>query len=189
MKRLLLICLLAIASKPLAAQNVNGAIQRDFSSYSKLVSERKIDQSLEYINPKLFELFPKDQMKSLLEAVYKLPNIEYKLGIPAITGFGEPKLVDGASYVKLEIVSPLEMKFKDMELDDESLAGMTKSFEAKFGEGNVSFDKTTGFFKVKAKKQVIASSTDKGENWKFVTVDNPKMKALLSKIIPAELLE
>lgn len=81
------------------------------------------------------------------------------------------------------------MKFKDIELDDQKLALMTKSFEGKFGEGNVSFDKKTGFFIIKAKKQIIASSTDNNKNWKFITVDNPKMKELLAKIIPAELLD
>jgi hypothetical protein len=188
-KNFLIIYFLFIGLKNSFAQDSKQDIQRDFINYSKLISENKIDQALEYVNPKLFTLIPRDQMKSLLEAVYKMPNIEYKISIPKIINFSESKNIDNISYVKLETISPIEMKFKDIELDDQKLAGMTKSFEAKFGEGNVSFDKKTGFFIIKAKKQIIASSTDNNKNWKFITIDNPKMKSLLAKIIPVELLE
>lgn len=53
---------------------------------------------------------------------------------------------------------------------------------------NVKYDKPTGFFKINAEKIIIANSTDENQNWKFLTVDNPRMKTILEKIIPAELL-
>jgi hypothetical protein len=106
--------------------NVNDEIKKDFNDYFNLIAERKTDDALNYINPKLFEIVPKEQMK--------------------------------------------------------------KNFEAKFGIGNVEFDKTSGFYKIKAEKTIIASSNNELLEWNFVTVDNPKMKALLEKIIPKELL-
>ena len=61
--------------------NVNNEIKKDFNDYFNLIAERKIDDALNYSNPKLFEIVPREQMKNLMEAVYKMPNIEYKTGI------------------------------------------------------------------------------------------------------------
>jgi len=169
-------------------KDVNSEIRKDFTDYFNLISEKKIDSALDYSNPKLFELIPRDEMKSLMEAVYKMPNIEYKTGNLTFLKFDELKKIENDNYVKFYIISPIEMKFKDIENTEEQISKMTKNFETKFGVGNVNFDKETGFYKINAEKIIIASSNDNLVDWKFVTVDNPKMKFLLEKIIPSELL-
>ena len=168
--------------------NVNNEIKKDFNDYFKLIAERKIDDALNYSNPKLFEIVPKEQMKNIMEAVYKMPNIEYKTGIATFLKFEELKKIENVNYVKFHIISPIEMKFKDIENTDEKISQMTKNFEAKFGVGNVVFDKESGFYKINAEKVIIASCDNQLVEWKFVTVDNPKMKVLLEKFIPKELL-
>ena len=168
--------------------NVNNEIKKDFNDYFNLIAERKIDDALNYSNPKLFEIVSKEQMKNLMEAVYKMPNIEYKTGIATFVKFEELKKIENVNYVKFYIISPIEMKFKDIENTDEKISQMTKNFEAKFGVGNVEFDKESGFYKINAEKIIIASSDNELLDWKFVTVDNPKMKILLEKFIPKELL-
>jgi len=168
--------------------DVNSEIRKDFTDYFNLISEKKIESALDYSNPKLFELIPRDEMKSLMEAVYKMPNIEYKTGNLTFLKFDELKKIENDNYVKFYIISPIEMKFKDIENTEEQISKMTKNFETKFGVGNVNFDKETGFYKINAEKIIIASSNDNLVDWKFVTVDNPKMKFLLEKIIPSELL-
>ena len=167
---------------------VQSEIKEDFSNYYKLISEKKIDDALNYLNPKLFELIPREQMKNLMETVYKMPNIEYKTGIPTFLKFEELKKIENENYVKFFIISPIEMKFKDIENTAEKISQMTKNFEMKFGAGNVKFDKESGFYKINAEKIIIANSKNNLSEWKFVTVDNPKMKILLEKIIPSELI-
>ena len=167
---------------------VQSEIKEDFSNYYKLISEKKIDDALNYLNPKLFELIPREQMKNLMETVYKMPNIEYKTGIPTFLKFEELKKIENENYVKFFIISPIEMKFKDIENTEEKISQMTKNFEMKFGAGNVKFDKESGFYKINAEKIIIANSKNNLSEWKFVTVDNPKMKILLEKIIPSELI-
>ena len=167
--------------------NVNNEIKKDFNDYFNLIAERKIDDALNYTNPKLFEIVSRDQMKNLMEAVYKMPNIEYKTGIATFLKFEEVKKIENVNYVKFFIISPIEMKFTDIENTDEKITQMTKNFEAKFGVGNVEFDKESGFYIIKAEKIIIASSEDELD-WKFVTIENPKMKVLLEKFIPKELL-
>lgn len=168
--------------------SVNNEIKKDFNDYFNLIAERKIDEALNYTNPKLFEIVPKEQMKNLMESVYKIPNIEYKTGIATFLKFEELKKIENVNYVKFYIISPIEMKFNDIENTDEKKLQMTKNFEAKFGIGNVEFDKKSGFYKINAEKVIIASCDNELLEWKFVTVDNPKMKVLLGKFIPKELL-
>jgi hypothetical protein len=188
MKQILIILVLFIGINTFG-QDVNKEIEEDFNEYHKLISERNIEKALEYTNPKFFELIPREQMKNLLESVYKMPNIEYKTGIPSYVRFEDVKKFENVNYVKFFIKSPIEMKFKEEELNDEKISLMTKSFEAKFGVGNVNYNKNTGFFSINADKIIIASSDDNLKDWKFVTVDNPKMKTLLEKILPLELLD
>ena len=54
-------------------------------------------------------------MKNLMEAVYKMPNIEYKTGIATFLKFEELKKIENVNYVKFYIKSPIEMKFTDIE--------------------------------------------------------------------------
>ena len=59
-----------------------------------------------------------------------------------------------------------------------------KTFEVR-GEGYMPI---SSFEKINAEKIIIASSDNELLDWKFVTVDNPKMKILLENFIPKELL-
>ncbi len=190
MKKLIYTAVLFLSVNFAFAQTAKQNVERDFMNYNQLVSDKKIDDALEYTNPKLFEIIPKKSMKSLLEAVYKMPNIEYKISKPIISEISDSKRIENIDYVKIAYISPIEMKMIDLDLKDESkVQALLNSFESKFGKGNVVLDKTSGFFKINANKVVIASSNADLKNWKFVTVDNPRMKTLLEKVIPAEVLE
>lgn len=190
MKKITLLASLLLTLNYLFAQTAKQNVERDFNNYSQLISENKIDDALEYANPKLFEIIPKESMKNLLEVVFKMPNLEYKISTPIIEEISDAIKIQNIDYIKIKYTSPIEMKFKDLDLSDENkLLMMQNSFENKFGKGNVVFDKETGFFKINAKKEVVASSTDDKNNWKFITVDNQRMKTFLEKIIPAEILQ
>lgn len=190
MKKILLLVALVVNLNYSFAQTTKQNIERDFINFNQLISEKNIDAALEYSYPKLFEIIPKEKMKSLLEAVYKMPNIEYKISTPIINAISDVKSIDNIDYVKIQYISPFEMKMKDIDLNDEhKLQMLLQSFENKFGKANVDLDKTSGFFKINAQKEVIAISTNNQNDWKFVTIDNPRMKVLLEKIIPSEVLE
>ncbi|GEM_PF-723751 len=190
MKKLIFTAVLFLSVNFAFAQTAKENVERDFMNYNQLILDKNIDDALEYTNPKLFEIIPKESMKSLLEAVYKMPNIEYKTSKPIISKISDVKRIENIDYIKIEYISLIEMKMKDLDLNDESkVQALLNSFEAKFGKGNVSLDKPSGFFIINANKIVIASSNAESINWKFVTVDNPRMKILLEKIIPAEVLQ
>ncbi len=189
MKKYILLGLSLMFFNSTIAQTTSEKIETDFVNYTNLIIDKKIDEAIEFSNPKLFEIFTKSQMKSLLEMVYNMPNIEYKMNLPTNIEVGDIIRIDNIDYAKMNIISPIEMKFKDMEATKENIFLLKANFEIKFGEGNVTYDEKTDFYKINTRKKIIASSTDNGENWKFIVVDNPKMEDILKKIIPAELFE
>lgn len=189
MKKYILLGLSLMFFNSSIAQTTSEKIETDFVNYTNLIIDKKIDEAIEYTNPKLFEIFTRTQMKSLLEMVYNMPNIEYKMNLPTNIEVGDIIRIDNIDYAKMNIISPIEMKFKDMEATKENIFLLKANFEIKFGEGNVTYDEKTDFYKINTRKKIIASSTDNGENWKFIVVDNPKMEDILKKIIPAELFE
>lgn len=189
MKKYILLGLSLMFFNSSIAQTTSEKIETDFVNYTNLIIDKKIDEAIEYTNPKLFEIFTRTQMKSLLEMVYNMPNIEYKMNLPTNIEVGDIIRIDNIDYAKMNIISPIEMKFKDMEATKENIFLLKANFEIKFGEGNVTYDEKTDFYKINTRKKIIASSTDNGENWKFIVVDNPKMEDILRKIIPAELFE
>lgn len=116
MKQIITLLVLFIGLNTFAQETkVLPTLKRDFYNYYNLIAERKIDSALNYSNPKFFELITRDQMKNLMEAVYKLPNIEYKTGIPTFLKVEKVKKINNTNYVKFYILSPIEMKFNDAE--------------------------------------------------------------------------
>lgn len=188
MKKVFLLIGLLLSFQFSNAQTAKQNVERDFKQYCKLIEEKKTAQALEYINPKIFEIISKEDMKRMMDAVYKMPNIEYKITLPIITEMSESQKIGNVDYLKFKIVSPLELRLTNMEMSESNISMLLHSLELKFGNGNVKYDESTGFFKINAHKKVVASSTDNQHNWKFITIDNEDMKVLLEKIIPAEIL-
>jgi hypothetical protein len=176
------------------AQSVNGAVEKQFLAYSKLIIERKINDALNYTNPDMFKLVPREQMLSAMEAIFNNPQLEYRTLMPTVSGFEPVKKINGKSYVRFKSNNVIEMKLKPATAaatpEDEMIAkeAMQLGLEKKFGRTNVSFNEQTGFYTLKTLKTVVASS-DNLVDWKFLVVDSPQMKTMLSGIIPAELLE
>src|SRR5690606_6474924 len=119
MKKIIFLASLFLSINFVFAQTAKQNVEKDFKKYSQLVSENKIDAALEYTNPKLFEIIPKESMKSLLEAVFKMPNIEYKISSPILNEISDVKRIENTDYIKIKYISPIEMKMKDFDLSDE----------------------------------------------------------------------
>lgn len=178
------------------AQNNEEVISQQFTKYSQLVIDKKIDEAMDYTNEDLFKIVPREQMKNLMESIFNMPTIEYRASLPQILKVEPIKNIDGANYARIQNKNVIEMKFKQSpeepkrteEEERENNKLLLASFQSKYSKENVSFDKASGFFKLTAVKTAIAKSTDL-KNWKFVVVDNPRMKTMLESFIPKELLD
>jgi hypothetical protein len=177
------------------AQSVNQTIEKQFKMYSKLIIDHKINEALNYTNPEMFKIVPREQMVTTMEEIFKNPQVDLKTLMPTVSGFEPVRKINGKNYVRFKSHTVIEMKFntqpKEAQTAEEKMVAremMATAIEQKFGKDNVTYNEATGFYKVKSTKSVVASSDDL-KDWKFIVVENPKMKPMLSKFIPAELLE
>ena len=94
MKKYILLGLSLMFFNSTIAQTTSEKIETDFVNYTNLIIDKKIDEAIEFSNPKLFEIFTRTQMKSLLEMVYNMPNIEYKMNLPTNIEVGDWILIN-----------------------------------------------------------------------------------------------
>lgn len=173
----------------LFAQTAHQEIEKDFTDYSKLMVERNVEKAIDYINPKLFTIISKKEMITLLESLFNIPELDIKLFMPKIESYGNLLKIEGVNYVKMQVITPIEMKLNSPEFTDEMIPFYLTSMEQEFGKGNVTYDEKSKTFKISSSSPVIASSTDQNKNWKFITIDNEEMNLILEKIIPTEVLK
>lgn len=190
MKKFTLILALFFGYTLIFSQNAKSQIEKDYMEYSRLILDNKMDKAFDYVNPKLFEVFPRETMVKLFETLFNSPEMEYKMALPKVVEIGEIKKIDGVDYAKLKTISPMEMKINSLDAkNSEQVSLYQGAFEQEFGKGNVSFNKESGFFKITAHKDVVASSTDNQKSWKFIAPDNEAMTSFLESILPKEMLQ
>ncbi|RZJ77600.1 MAG: hypothetical protein EOO20_28695 [Chryseobacterium sp.] len=109
------------------AQDSEKAIREQFTTYSQLVVDKKIDAALDYTNEDLFKVVPRESMKSLMESIFNMPTMEYRASMPQISEVGPVKNIDGASYAKIKYTANLEMKFLQAPDEEKRTAKETSS--------------------------------------------------------------
>jgi hypothetical protein len=188
-----LVVVLAIASFGLHAQDTK-IVTEEFTKYTKLMLDKKFDAGLDYMNPGIFEMAPKEQLLVVMEQTFNNPELDIEMSMPDLLSFSETKKINETFYVKFKTSSVIKMRFntlinaeKTAEENQTTINMVKENLNAKFGAENVSYDDQTRFFTLKAVKPVIASSADK-KIWKFITVDSEAQKPMLEKFIPKELL-
>lgn len=179
-----------------AQEEVNTRIKDQYMTYNQLIIDKNYDKALDYTNEGIFKIIPRDQMSSVIRQIFETPGMIIKATLPVVSDIQQVKLIRGKNYVKFISNNTIQMKFVDDEKSTSATetdrkttlslmkAGLTKTF----GEDNVSYNESTGFFTLKSKKIVIASSDSKLTNWQFAVVENEATKKILSDFIPTELL-
>jgi hypothetical protein len=194
MKRGVLISLLIICTSFCSrAQDITIQIKDQFIQYSALLSQKKFDEAIRFLDPDFLEIVTKEQLIAALNKTLNSPDFDYKTGEPTVSDFKPTKLIGSKNYVKFISHMEIQMRFYKDEprtADEKKLfiSLLKATLEKQFGVGNLTYDDAIEYFKIKSNKNIIASSDDKMSEWKFVVVE-PAQKALLSRFIPAELLD
>lgn len=189
MKKTILLLSLLFTFQFSFSQNINPNLERDFLAFSKLVAEND-PKVVNYMNPKIFEIIPKKEFEKIVKLLAKNSLLEYKTSEFNIKELGEPKIINNVHYVKMKVSTVKELRSVEKDLlEDSDILEMQADFEAMHGKENVSYDKSTGFFKVVVVGELIASSSDGQLNWKFMDLDKSDTKGFVKRIFPAEILE
>lgn len=194
MKKLSTVLLLFVGLYGIA-QSVNQTIEKQYKAYNQLIIDGKIDDALNYTNPDMFNIVPRQQMAGTMKAIFANPQTDLKSLMPAVSHFEPVKKIDGKNYVRFKSHTTVEMRYKpdpkEIKTAEDELINremMQAALEQKYGKENINYDAKTGIFRLRTTKTVVASSDDL-KSWKFIVIDNPQVKTTLATFIPAELLE
>ena len=168
------------------AQDYKTDVKSQFMQYMNFVMEKKFDKSMDYINPALFKIIPRDQFTQAMEAAFNNPAMEISIEKTDIVSIADKQVISGVSYVKIQYVSSAKLRMvmeKDQQLDTTVLI---QALEQSFGKGNVTYDTKTNFFKMKKTETAVANSSD-NKKWTFLVLAE-NQKPMLQKILPKELL-
>lgn len=178
------------------SQNDETLIKSDFSAYLQAITDQEYEKSMDYMVEEVFDIVPREQMVTMMSSVMNTKEIDFKFGDFNIQSLQDEISIDEKSYVILDYVSDMSMKFNAPEgeeapsEEDVKMQNMMilASFEVQFGKGNVTLNEETGFFDIKAIKKAVAIKKKDETSWKFIVVEKGQ-PFLLKQILPAEILE
>lgn len=191
-KYLLIILFLTIRSVGVA-QDYKKEIEIGFTEYLNSIMNRDFEKSMEFILPDFFEIFPKDQMITLMEQTFNNPSIEFEFKNPKILEIKDSRKIEPKYYAMLSYSNQMNMKVNSDEVENEEekesrIKLMKLSFEQTFGSENVQYNTETEFFEIQVEQQVYAISENGLTDWKFLVIEK-KQKVILEKLLPKELLD
>lgn len=179
-------CLLFITTH---AQKQKEVISK-FNEYSQLILNKEFDKALDFVHDGIFEIAPREQMKSILVQTFSNPMMEVEMTMPEVRGISSFTEIENNHYLKFNSKNVVKMRFSPEAIGEGETAinKVKQGLITQFGEENVVYDEATRFFKVTTVKPVIAASTDK-KNWKFVTIDNDQLIPMLEKFLPKAVID
>lgn len=183
MLRTIILSAILFISTTVFSQAYKDSIKTQFLRYTDLLVKKDIAKSMDYMNPELFKIVPKQQLIAVIEKAYNDPDVEFGVADAVVLSVGDNKLINGMNYVKLQYSNAIIMRFKGSKQDP---ALIKKALEGQFGAENVKYDAATENYRIVAVKDVIANSADK-ITWKFIAIEE-RQKPMLEKFIPKELL-
>ena len=180
----IIICLLALLSLGAKAQD-KASLEKNAGLMMEYTAKENYKSLMDLTYPKLFELFPKEQMLEMLPAMLKGDGYTISLlDTPPNFVYGDIKKIDGGSYVLIKHDLKMKMAFTEP-MNDEELDAMLPMFKQSMGTEDITFNKPENAFYIKKRAQMIGAA-DKltGNKWTFLNNDNPELlKKLLNENI------
>lgn len=188
-----LVLLIALFISTLSySQDYKKDIEKRFNQYLEAIINKEFEQSLDYTIEELFDFIPKEMMIKAMEQSFNNPDLAIELSDPKILGIGEIKEIEGKYYVKLSYSNVMKMKYQSEESlpedEEQDLNFMKGMMESTFGKENVTYDQTTGFFRIYSQKEVYCISKTRNDDWKFMVVEK-KQRAMLEQLLPTSIVK
>jgi len=183
MKRLSLLCLLAIACLArLAGQQPD--LRENFAEYFAAMQAKRWAVVLDYLPPEIFELSSREEVFAAFESL-------------------DADTTTQITFSKAEIVqNPLAMSQRDhryallpyryqmhIELlieDSTERAQLVSFYESFYGSEDLSYDATQRTLTLTMEKQLYAVLLPKQDRWRFIE-NNENSETLLEKVVPARI--
>lgn len=192
--RIFILALLLMSNALVSAQTAQENVKVEFKNYYELVTEMKIEESMDYVIEDFFEIFPRASFIKVFESLFNNPEFEFEFEAKDISELSKVIKQKDAYYVVFTNNGAMKMKINpedenETEEEKELRNSFTEiAFVAKYGAENVSFNEETGFFTIYPRTRVCAKSFNGKTDWKFLNIEEDQME-ILKKIIPKKVIK
>ena len=167
------------------AQDMASLKTEALKSYKASVN-MNFDDIFDTTYPKVFDIIPQEQMKTMFGQMMENEQFSIKLvEVEPNFSFGEIKKIEGKSFCMVNYNNVMTMKFKQPMDDAES---MTDIFKSSMNAEKVTYDKATNTFRIEMRSTLIAVADELTKNkWKFLNKD--KDNKLFSMIFDEKIVK
>lgn len=196
-KTIFLILILSFLSQYALAQKASNkeSLEAAIDKYIEHTEAFDFNKIMDYMPPKFFEKFPREQMIQVMEQSFNSPEVKIGLdsfNVLTIHPFleieqGTYALVDYTFRMHMQMTAAPE-EGETAEDKQEQMGFMKSMLEMQHGEGSVLFDEESNTFTIRVNTTMYAINEPENEGWKFIE-KKEKVPGLLESILPKEAIE
>jgi hypothetical protein len=163
----------------------DAAIKKSLTYFTNSIKNKKIDQAVNCIYPKLFTVIPKEQMNQILNMTYNNPMIKREMNNLRFGNIEKPELINGEYFSIANYFFQLKLDVSSM--NDDIKKKISSALMNKYGKNNVKYLVNEGTYLINANMKACAVSSDK-KTWRFVILEK-EYKPQLVKVLPKKILD
>jgi hypothetical protein len=153
--RKLFFALLLLANTACHAQSADRELNEALSHYMTYSTGTAIDQLMNYLYPRVFELAPKEAIAKALKDAYNSEEISIVIDSAAVLQVDSIRKFGKGNYTRFSYLVRMKMKILNNDLAKNTEA-IKKSYYKSIGEKNVHYDDNTGYFTIMQSKEGLA---------------------------------
>lgn len=181
--------LLAFVATPLLSQTTSpNTIKDRLDLYFQATKEKRWNDLVELIYPKLFEKVTKEEMIALFEDM-EGNGIQLNMEDFNASRISEVMPYETEQFALVDYNAKMIIQFTSQsDKAPEMVEVFRKSFHATYGEDNVIYHAENNSFELSVKKSMFAIADAAKDNWTFIESDATQ-NAMLGELIPEAVLQ
>ena len=196
MKALLIFLLTSLITNTGFGQMNKDEIKLTFEKYFESVEQKENEKTLEYIYPKLFEIYPKNKMLDAMNKKKADTTTDITISNDSIINISETFELEGIKYALIKYSFKMTMKFSETKNETESSENedfnkAELSYELLkevYGEKNTIYNKENSTIYINVSNEMFAIKNPSYNDWKFLE-NKENMKPILEKLLPKKILK
>ena len=170
----------------LRAQSDSAAIAARLVDYERVTRAMDIDSVLNFIDPKLFELVPRDMMRAQFEQTLFDTNMVMSFDAFTVDQISPSITHDAVDYALVDYRGAMSMTMASAEYREPDFFGMMSGMiAAQFGADKVAIDTVAYRLDIQTDKSLVAIRRPGDPDWYFIEYQEGQ-RELMGAIVPEE---
>lgn len=183
MKKLIAFLLFMTPLFLLAQSEDQKQVSKSLDQYFQYNMDRNLDGILDMVNPKLYNLISRDQMKQTFEATFNNPQFSIDMTDFKSGDISEIFELNGEKFAVADYSHGMAFNFN--EADSMMTSAMMQAFSAQNGASDVKLSDDGKVLSASMKKTLWAYQPEGDDAWYFNDYD-PSNKMMMTQLIPEE---